>query len=88
MPNVHPSSGVRHPVEPDKSLRAFRAVDEGAPRSGCLGMQLTPLFDDDAAVSTTGTSDDDGGGDDRTSWVGVGMDVVVEMRGAHVYVKQ
>lgn len=51
-------------------------------------MQLTPLFDDDAAVSTMGTRDADGGGDDRTSWVGVGMDVVVEMRGAHVYVKQ
>lgn len=75
MPNVDPDTGIRHPSEPDKSLRAKRAVDEGAPLNGCLGMQLTPLYD--ASL-----------GDDRESWIAVGMTVEVEERGHHVYIKQ
>ncbi|KAI1083521.1 MOSC domain-containing protein [Whalleya microplaca] len=75
MPNVDPADGTRHPREPDKSLRARRAVDEGAPNMGCLGMQLTPLFDPSL-------------GDDREGWVAVGMAVEVEERGNHVYIKQ
>lgn len=76
MPNIDQDSGARHPVEPDKSLRTLRNVDEGAPLSGCLGMQATPLFDQ-------GLSDED-----RTGWVAVGMTVEVEQRGDHVYIKQ
>ncbi|KAI1505299.1 MOSC domain-containing protein [Biscogniauxia marginata] len=76
MPNVDPVNGFRHPSEPDKSLRTHRAVDEGAPRLGCLGMQLTPLFDPNL------------GEDDRQSWIAVGMTVEVEERGQHVYIKQ
>ncbi|RYP48079.1 hypothetical protein DL769_011251 [Monosporascus sp. CRB-8-3] len=76
MPNVNQVDGFRHPVEPDKSLRAHRAVDEGAPRSGCLGMQLTPLFEANAAP------------EDHSSWIGVGMAVEVEKRGKHVYISQ
>ncbi|KAI0840909.1 MOSC domain-containing protein [Hypoxylon sp. FL0890] len=75
LPNVDPATGVRHPSEPDKSLRAKRAVDEGAPLNGCLGMQLTPLFDPSL-------------GEDREGWIAVGMTVEVEERGRHVYIKQ
>ncbi|KAI0478884.1 hypothetical protein GGR56DRAFT_689953 [Xylariaceae sp. FL0804] len=75
LPNVDQDSGVRHPSEPDRSLRSRRDVDEGAPRMGCLGMQLTPLFDESL-------------GEDRESWVAVGMAVEVEERGHHVYIKQ
>ncbi|KAI1638129.1 MOSC domain-containing protein [Biscogniauxia mediterranea] len=76
MPNVDPVSGFRHASEPDKSLRTHRAVDEGAPRMGCLGMQLTPLFDPSLSE------------EDRESWIAVGMTVDVEERGEHVYIKQ
>ncbi|KAI0387677.1 hypothetical protein F5Y04DRAFT_240735 [Hypomontagnella monticulosa] len=75
LPNVDPATGIRHPREPDKSLRAKRAVDEGAPLSGCLGMQLTPLFDPSL-------------GEDREGWIAVGMTVEVEEGGNHVYIKQ
>jgi uncharacterized protein YcbX len=44
LPNVDQVSGERHPSEPDKTLRSFRAVDPGAgPNVGCLGMQLVPI---------------------------------------------
>ena len=79
MPNVDQASGARHPVEPDKSLRSLRAVDAGAPRLGCLGMQMTPLY------PRRGAGDD---GEERVSWVAVGMDVVVEERGEHLYIAQ
>ncbi|KAL7627557.1 hypothetical protein AAE478_001750 [Parahypoxylon ruwenzoriense] len=75
LPNVDPATGFRHPKEPDRSLRAKRAVDEGAPLNGCLGMQLTPLFDP-------------GLGEDREGWIAVGMKVQVEERGDHLYIKQ
>jgi uncharacterized protein YcbX len=46
LPNVDQDTGERHPSEPDKTLRTFRAVDPGAgPNSGCLGMQLVPIID-------------------------------------------
>lgn len=76
MPNVDPDTGTRHPVEPDRSLRRFREVDEGAKLKGCLGMQMTPLFDKADLP------------DDLESWVEVGMSVEVLDRGTHLYVKQ
>ncbi|KAK3318481.1 putative molybdenum ion binding protein [Apodospora peruviana] len=76
LPNVNPDNGYRHPVEPDKSLRKFREVDEGAKGKGCLGMQLTPLFD---KVKTA---------DDMESWVEVGMSVEVLGKGSHTYIVQ
>ncbi|KAF4773857.1 MOSC domain-containing protein [Colletotrichum scovillei] len=76
MPNVDPVTGARHGAEPDRSLRKLRDVDEGAPRMGCLGMQMCPLFE----------------GTDRVeymqAWLEVGMDVSVLERGEHVYIKQ
>lgn len=73
LPNVDPDTGDRHPRQPDKSLRALRNVDPGAPRTGCLGVQACPLFAETLAE------------EDREGWVGVGMDVVVEERGEHFY---
>ncbi|EFQ27776.1 MOSC domain-containing protein [Colletotrichum graminicola] len=76
MPNVDQVTGVCHGVEPDRSLRKLREVDEGAPRMGCLGMQMVPLFE----------------GTDRVeymqAWLEVGMAVDVLERGEHVYIKQ
>ncbi|KAL2261968.1 hypothetical protein VTK26DRAFT_2890 [Humicola hyalothermophila] len=76
MPNVDQDSGDRHPVEPDRSLRKFRNVDEGAKSNGCLGMQLTPLFDRTDSPS------------ELESWVVVGAAVEVLERGEHMYIKQ
>jgi uncharacterized protein YcbX len=76
MPNVDQDTGFRHSVEPDKSLRKLRNVDEGAPHQGCLGMQMTPLFDKA------------GSPEDMVGWLEVGMAVKVLGRGQHLYVKQ
>ncbi|KAK4151259.1 hypothetical protein C8A00DRAFT_17311 [Chaetomidium leptoderma] len=76
LPNVDQDSGVRHAVEPDRALRKYREVDEGAKHKGCLGMQMTPLF------SKTDSPED------LESWVEVGMSVEVLERGNHVYILQ
>lgn len=76
MPNVDQDSGYRHPVQPDKALRKFREVDEGAKQMGCLGMQVTPLFTNPGLP------------EGRKSWVEVGMSVEVLERGHHVYILQ
>ena len=39
---MDPDTGIRHAVEPDKTLRATRAIDAGAPGGGCLGMMMVP----------------------------------------------
>ncbi len=61
-------------MEPDKSLRTHRDVDEGAPKSGCLGMQLTPLFDKTDRP------------EDMELTLDLGMSIEVLERGAHRYV--
>jgi hypothetical protein len=76
MPNVDPLTGFRHRVEPDKSLRKFRDIDDGAPKHGCMGMQLCPLFE------KTGRPDS------LESWVEVGMSLEVLERGSHLYIEQ
>jgi hypothetical protein len=73
---VNPDNGIRHPVEPDKSLRKLRNVDEGAPYNGCLGMQVTPLFDKADMP------------DGMMSWLEVGMEIDVLERGSHLYIPQ
>ncbi|TRX98855.1 hypothetical protein FHL15_000197 [Xylaria flabelliformis] len=94
MPNVDPYTGERHPREPDRSLRALRDVDKGAPLNGCLGMQLTPLFEVDSVPGSTnsklgsGLLGDDDPDDGRSAWIAVGMTVDVEERGEHLYIKQ
>ena len=42
LPNVDPDSSERHPVEPDRTLRSFRCIDDGDPKNACLGLQLVP----------------------------------------------
>ncbi len=75
LPNVDQDTGTRHPVEPDRTLRAHRDIDDGAPNMGCLGMQLTPLFDrTDRPEHMEITLD-------------LGMSVDVLERGPHKYVR-
>ena len=42
LPNVDPDTALRHPSEPDKTLKAFRCIDPGDHHNACLGMQLVP----------------------------------------------
>ena len=42
LPNVDPDTGIRHPAEPDRTLKSFRRIDAGDPNNACLGMQLVP----------------------------------------------
>lgn len=70
LPNVNPATGIRHPVEPDRTLRASREIDEGAPKKGCLGMQVTPLFDRPESPE---------------NYLVVGMSIEVLERGEHFF---
>ena len=45
LPNVNPITGDKHPSEPDKTLRSFRCIDEGAGNNACLGMQMVPALE-------------------------------------------
>ena len=45
LPNVDPDTAIRHPSEPDKTLRSFRCIDEGDPLNAALGLQLVPAKD-------------------------------------------
>ena len=65
-------------MEPDRSLKAHRAVDDGAPGKGCMGMQLCPLFADASA----------GREEELETWIGVGMTIEVVERGSHFYLVQ
>ncbi|KAI5305324.1 hypothetical protein KEM56_004720 [Ascosphaera pollenicola] len=47
LPNVDPDTGMRHPVEPDKTMRSFRRIDAGFSAKACLGMQLVPAVKGD-----------------------------------------
>lgn len=46
LPNVNPSTGVRHRSEPNRTLKSFRRIDEGDPLNACLGMQMVPASED------------------------------------------
>ena len=43
LPNVDPDTGIRHPREPDRTLKAYRRIDPGCEEFACLGMQLVPV---------------------------------------------
>lgn len=64
MPNVDPDTGLRHKVEPDRTLRKQRAVDKEMPGTGCLGIQLCPIF-----------KSAEGEADQFESYLEVGMEV-------------
>ncbi|KJK80268.1 hypothetical protein H634G_04507 [Metarhizium anisopliae BRIP 53293] len=76
LPNVDPATGIRHIVEPDRALRKYRDIDAGAPKMGCLGMQLLPTFPTSSNL------------EQMESVLEVGMEVDVLERGSHLYVKQ
>ncbi|KZF25351.1 hypothetical protein L228DRAFT_244169 [Xylona heveae TC161] len=40
LPNNDPDTGVKNKVEPDRTLRAYRCIDEGSPKHACLGMMM------------------------------------------------
>jgi uncharacterized protein YcbX len=42
LPNVDPETGIKHPVEPDKTMRSFRRIDDGDPQHAALGVQMVP----------------------------------------------
>lgn len=42
LPNVDPDTGERHPAEPDRTLKAYRRIDDGDRTNACLGLQLVP----------------------------------------------
>jgi uncharacterized protein YcbX len=42
LPNVDPDTGIRHPREPDQTLRSYRVIDAGERAYACLGMQGVP----------------------------------------------
>ncbi|EXJ90212.1 hypothetical protein A1O1_03311 [Capronia coronata CBS 617.96] len=46
LPNVDPDTAERHAVEPDRTLKSFRCIDDGDPRNACLGLQLVPAESD------------------------------------------
>ncbi|KAL1969830.1 hypothetical protein VTN77DRAFT_7339 [Rasamsonia byssochlamydoides] len=46
LPNVDPDTGIRHPTEPDRTLKSFRCIDAGDPKNACLGMQLVPAVEE------------------------------------------
>jgi len=40
MPNVHPFTGERDKENPDKAMREYRCIDDGAKGMACMGMQV------------------------------------------------
>ncbi|MCJ1409662.1 hypothetical protein MMC19_003744 [Ptychographa xylographoides] len=46
IPNIDPNTGLAHPKEPYKLLRQFRAIDPGAGKDACLGMQMVPAAEE------------------------------------------
>ena len=44
LPNTDQITGVKHRDEPDKTLKKFRCIDEGAVGLACLGMQMVPAL--------------------------------------------
>ncbi|KAL6881069.1 hypothetical protein J3F83DRAFT_30581 [Trichoderma novae-zelandiae] len=75
LPNVDPATGVKHKVEPDHSLRKFRNIDEGAPKSGCFGMQLCPIFPKASGPTAE---------EDLALFLETGMEIKVLQRGPHL----
>lgn len=52
LPNVDPDTGVRHPSEPDRTLKSYRRIDPGDLTNACLGMQLVPAVQSESDVSS------------------------------------
>lgn len=48
VPNVNQITGVRDKTEPFRTLRSYRAIDPGAGKNACLGMQMVPALEESA----------------------------------------
>lgn len=46
LPNVDQITGVRNKSEPFNTLRSYRAIDPGAGKNACLGMQMVPALEE------------------------------------------
>lgn len=46
LPNVDQITGVRDKTEPFTTLRSYRAIDPGAGKHACLGMQMVPALEE------------------------------------------
>lgn len=46
LPNVNQITGVRDKTEPFQTLRSYRAIDPGAGKNACLGMQMVPALEE------------------------------------------
>lgn len=46
LPIVNPDSGVRHPMDPDRTLKRYRRIDQRDLTNACLGMQLVPAVEE------------------------------------------
>lgn len=44
LPNVNQITGIRDKTEPFQTLRSYRAIDQGAGKNACLGMQMVPAL--------------------------------------------
>lgn len=50
LPNVNQVTGIKDKLEPNQTLRAFRAIDPGCKPHACLGMQLVPALEEGTVV--------------------------------------
>lgn len=50
LPNVNQVTGIKDKIEPNQTLRSFRAIDPGAGPHACLGMQLVPALEEGGII--------------------------------------
>ena len=43
LPNNNPTTGEKHPSEPNLTLKSFRCIDKGDVKNACLGMQMVSM---------------------------------------------
>ncbi|KAF7504058.1 hypothetical protein GJ744_002887 [Endocarpon pusillum] len=91
LPNVDPLTGIRHPSEPDRTLKSFRCIDRGDERNAALGLQLVPARPGNRheESGTDGRKEDDDDDDDEKAKmkIAVGDEIEVLDRGELVYVR-
>lgn len=87
LPNVDPETAIRHPKEPDNTLRSYRCIDPQHPYKAALGVQLIPAMPGLATTAGAEPADGeaDGGGDKlkpglRQMQLRVGDEIEVLMR--------
>lgn len=56
LPNVDPDTGIRHPREPDRTLKSYRRIDKGDLTNACLGMQGVPAVQGESTLTFMGLS--------------------------------